>query len=217
MPGDGMFVLGDIAVPNVDFPIGDVNQLQNGTATLLLIENFDAFNYPQGFDIDIDNDGMVDEGVELGDIIDGVGFVDAGVDEPEPEVDRVYFDVTVLGPHGSEAPAGGARRTDGLDTESPTDFCQLGEAGDGTDGFAVPTPGMPNACSTCALPGDGNDDGAVDLLDYGRLQECFTGAQAPADPPLYPDSCRCLDFDADGDIDLADYTGLHGQTHGDTP
>ena len=57
--------------------------------------------------------------------------------------------------------------------------------------------------------GLGNSSGieVVSAFDAGRgeqarvLARCFTG---PAGGPLGND-CRCVDFDSDGDVDLADY------------
>ena len=52
--------------------------------------------------------------------------------------------------------------------------------------------------------GDSDFDGAVDLEDYARLHDCFTG-------PIRTDGlceCRFLDQDHDGDLDLADYARL---------
>ncbi len=61
---------------------------------------------------------------------------------------------------------------------------------------------------TCPVPGDGNADSEVDLLDFACLQRCFSGAIGPVTPFTYASSCRCLDADEDGDIDLADYTAF---------
>ena len=202
---DGLFVIGDAGVLNVDFPIGDINQLENGTATILLVEGFDIGSYPVGFDIDVDNDGHIDAGIDLGLIVDGIAFADAGVDADSPEVDRTYGSVVVVGPDGTPAPAGVARRMAGSDSGSPTDFCYLSESGDGADGGAIPTPGVNNNCTTCVTAGDGNGDAIIDLLDFGHLQDCFTGQVGPVDPPDYPANCGCFDFDSDGDVDQADY------------
>ncbi len=209
IPGDGFFVIGDADVANVDFPIGEINQLENGTATILLVEGFDVGGIGVGFDIDDDDDGNVDPGVDLGLIVGGIAFADSGVDADPPEVDFTYGPVVVVGPDGAEAPAGVARRSDGLNSGSPTDFCPLSEAGDGTDGDAIPTPGESNICSTCPTPGDGNNDMFIDLLDFGRLQSCFTNQVGPIDPPAYPESCRCFDLDSDGDVDQTDYSSFH--------
>jgi len=58
---------------------------------------------------------------------------------------------------------------------------------------------------------DVNGDGAVDMLDFARLQTCITG---PADPfmavnPLFDRAnCQCLDLDGDQDVDIADLDGF---------
>ncbi|MEP0844558.1 MAG: hypothetical protein HRF43_17810 [Phycisphaerae bacterium] len=56
----------------------------------------------------------------------------------------------------------------------------------------------------CPTPfADADGDGDVDLIDFGRLQECITGQT-----PGYAESCRCFDRDnsgvGDGDIDAED-------------
>ena len=168
------------------------------------VENYDPQAYPRGSDVDFDNDGLSDPGAHLGAIVDGVAFADDGVDA-EIDPDAVYYGVVTLGPSGSGALPGAARTADALDTESPSDFCQLGLIGDGSDGFAVPTPGAGNNCSTCVLLGDANGDGFIDLLDYAAIQRCFTGPGRPIPPAPEPVHCVCLDLDGDRDIDLIDY------------
>ncbi len=205
MPGDGLFVLGDQAIDERDLTLGETNQIENGTATYLLIENFDLANFPLGTDIDVDNDGVADPGTNLGGILDAVAFADAGIDGVPPQVDRTYYNAVTVGPAGTSAPAGVARRVDGLDTESPSDFCQLGLAGNGSDGQPRATPGQNNVCVPCGILGDGDLDGEITLYDFGRLQMCRTEGLGPIDPPVYPLFCRCHDFDADGDIDLDDF------------
>ena len=49
-------------------------------------------------------------------------------------------------------------------------------------------------------PGDSNEDGGINLLDYVELQGCASG---PGDGFVAP-SCACFDFDADQDVDLED-------------
>ncbi len=49
-------------------------------------------------------------------------------------------------------------------------------------------------------PGDCAEDGGVGLRDYEGFPVCVTG---PGEAVQYAD-CTCLDFDADGDVDLAD-------------
>lgn len=50
-------------------------------------------------------------------------------------------------------------------------------------------------------PGDGDDDGDVDLDDFNRFSECVSGPVPPATP--LP-GCIEFDVDADDDVDLGD-------------
>lgn len=51
------------------------------------------------------------------------------------------------------------------------------------------------------FPGDYDDDGDVDLTDFGTFQLCFNGPTRP-----YPFSgCGVADTDDDGDVDLSDF------------
>jgi hypothetical protein len=50
-------------------------------------------------------------------------------------------------------------------------------------------------------PGDVDQDGDVDLGDYGDFLSCYNGPNAP--PPV--PACDTLDLDRDGDVDLSDY------------
>jgi hypothetical protein len=52
----------------------------------------------------------------------------------------------------------------------------------------------------CTSGGDFEDDGDVDLVDFGAFQLCFTGSGIPAAA-----GCECGDFDSDGDVDLVDF------------
>ncbi len=62
--------------------------------------------------------------------------------------------------------------------------------------------------------GDANDNGSLDLRDWGRLQDCFSG---PFDGPGYSaPSAECaswFDFDGDGDVDTADSAAWYGAAH----
>jgi hypothetical protein len=49
--------------------------------------------------------------------------------------------------------------------------------------------------------GDCDDDGDVDLVDFGSLQLCFTG---PGGGPI-AEGCECADSDSDDDVDLVDF------------
>ena len=50
-------------------------------------------------------------------------------------------------------------------------------------------------------PGDCNEDGAVNLVDWPSFMGCMAG---PVNPYPFP-VCACVDFDEDGDVDLRDY------------
>jgi hypothetical protein len=51
-----------------------------------------------------------------------------------------------------------------------------------------------------SYPGDFDEDGDVDLGDYGVFLGCYTGPGNAAAP-----ECAIADFDEDGDVDLTDY------------
>lgn len=51
------------------------------------------------------------------------------------------------------------------------------------------------------LLGDCDPDGDVDLFDYDKFQNCFTG---PTPMPLEPE-CLCADFNGDDRVDLYDW------------
>ena len=74
-----------------------------------------------------------------------------------------------------------------------------------------------------AICGDGNSDGAVDLGDMPRFDECLigplcNGVPGGCDPPAWTwpppgadldiQHCLMMDFDCDGDVDLLDFRGL---------
>ncbi len=48
-------------------------------------------------------------------------------------------------------------------------------------------------------PGDSNEDGGINLLDYVELHACASGPDGGVTP-----SCACFDHDDDQDVDLAD-------------
>jgi hypothetical protein len=98
-------VIGNAAVPNVDLIITGASDLfENGTETVLLVSS--ATPIVQGTDVDTNNDGAAD--VSLGTIVDGVGLVDTGY----PATDFIYYSQPIVGPDGSNFPAGVQRCED---------------------------------------------------------------------------------------------------------
>jgi hypothetical protein len=58
---------------------------------------------------------------------------------------------------------------------------------------------------------DFDDDGDVDLADFGHFQSCFNG---PNRPPAQATGCDDADVDSDGDVDLADFGVFQGCFNG---
>ncbi len=134
----------------VDLPDG---LLENGTITLLLVENFSGSG---GADLDTNNDGVFDSS-PWDTIVDAVAVSDGGAS------DRTYG-VAVLGPNydgvSSFAPGGASRIPDGFDTDSATDWVRndfdlagIPEyAGTPVVGEALNTPGTSNQIVTPTAP-----------------------------------------------------------------
>ncbi|MEW6094876.1 MAG: ExeM/NucH family extracellular endonuclease [Chloroflexota bacterium] len=121
------------------------NALENGTLSLLLVENFTgALNA----DLDTNNDGVFDV-TPWDAIVDSVTVNDGGTG------DR-FYGIPVLGPNydgvSSFAPGGASRFPDGFDTDTATDWVRNdfdlagipGYPGTLGPGEALNTPGTPN-------------------------------------------------------------------------
>ncbi|MCA9941851.1 MAG: ExeM/NucH family extracellular endonuclease [Ardenticatenaceae bacterium] len=109
-----------IAVGSTDtngFWLGDLaaNSLENGTITLLLVNNFTGAN---GDDLDSDDDGILDS-TPWDAIVDAVSVNDGGAGD-------LTYGTPALGPNydgiSSFAPGGASRIPDGLDTDGATDW-----------------------------------------------------------------------------------------------
>ncbi len=53
------------------------------------------------------------------------------------------------------------------------------------------------------MPGDCDDDGDVDLIDYACFHDCLTGPNGGLLP-----GCEPFDFDGDNDTDVFDFAEL---------
>ena len=63
------------------------------------------------------------------------------------------------------------------------------------------------------LPGDGDGNAAIDLLDYAVLQHCL-----PASGVMVGDrTCAAFDFDFDDAVDLGDYAEFFTLANGARP
>lgn len=70
-------------------------------------------------------------------------------------------------------------------------------------GSYVLTGGFWAVLATPAQPGDCNDDGAVDLLDFDGFDACRAAPDSGLDT-----GCGCYDLDVDNDVDLADFASF---------
>ncbi len=61
------------------------------------------------------------------------------------------------------------------------------------------TTGQPWSFTTWLAPGDFDNDGDVDITDFGHLQACYSGSAAPTT------GCIDADLDGDNDVDQADF------------
>ena len=63
------------------------------------------------------------------------------------------------------------------------------------------------------VPGDINDDGVIDELDFNGFESCFTGpGSEPADT-----TCLIFDFDEDNDVDCDDWAFFRAAWSGPDP
>lgn len=96
LDADGYFVVGDPAVsPDLEMT---TNFIENGGNNILLVSGFTG---SQGDDIDVTNDCLVTSGVDIGTILNGIGY---GLEEDC----RTYFGIPAIGPDIFYDPAGGA-------------------------------------------------------------------------------------------------------------
>jgi hypothetical protein len=122
------------------------NALENGTLTLLLVENFTG---SLGDDLDTDDDGVLDVTPWVA-VIDDVAVYDGGGTD-------LTYSTSTLGPNydglSDFAPGGASRIPDGADTDTPSDWVRNdfelagipGNVGTPIVGEAYNTPGEPNA------------------------------------------------------------------------
>lgn len=190
IPDDGFYVLGTTTTPNVDMNVGTSNVLQNGAATILLVSDYTA---PPGGDVDADDDGAVDAGISIGTIVDSVARFDKST---APNV--AYFSAPIVGPAAYiSSGLNIARRTDGVDTDIPADWCYTSRSDApsdppitpppvGADGLEIATPGVANNHS-CPPPPPAAIDVEISLTnadDPVTITLNATDNEAPGPDPL---------------------------------
>ncbi len=142
---DGVFPLGSTDANGFELFGFFNNALENGTVTLLLVENFsDSIN----IDLDANDDGILDE-EPWSRIVDAVAVSDGDT------LNLTYADV-VLGPNfdgfSSFSPGGASRIPNGTDTDAISDWVRndfdlagiSGFSGTPVEGEALNTPGSVN-------------------------------------------------------------------------
>ena len=201
-----------IAVGSTDangFWLGDLaaNTLENGTVSLLLVQNFTgAF----GDDLDTDDDGVLDV-TPWDAIADAVSVNDGGSGDLTygvPELGQNYDGVS------SFAPGGASRIPDGFDTDSATDWVRNdfdlagipGETGSPVVGEAYNTPG---AMNEVFVPPPLSCDTADVATPIYEIQG--NGASSPLDgTAVVVDGVVVGDFQ-EGDGDHTDLDGFYLQ------
>ena len=91
------------------------NEFENGTLTLMLVENFTGL---EGDDLDVDDDGILDV-IPWDRVVDDVSVFDGGVDDRSYSRAILFPNFDLINPF---TPGGASRISDGLDTDSSADW-----------------------------------------------------------------------------------------------
>jgi len=134
IPADGFFAMTNDGMANQDYSIGTSNSIENGTETILLVQDLPA-GITTSTDVDTDDDGV--EEISVGTIIDMVCIMD------DPTTDFCYYGAPSYGPDGTYFPAGVARCED---CTGDYVFMCYNITGCVDPFYADITPGLPNDC-----------------------------------------------------------------------
>ncbi len=182
------------------------NALENGTITLLLVENFTgALNT----DLDTDNDGVFDA-TPWDAIVDGVAVNDGGAGD-------LTYGVPVLGPNydgiSSFAPGGASRIPDGMDTDAASDWVRNdfdlagipGYTGTLGPGEALNTPGAPNEIYVAPPEACGDSYTAIHDIQGGGDSSPVVGTEVATEGVIVGD------FQNNSSPDNGNLNGFHIQ------
>ncbi|MET0091784.1 MAG: lamin tail domain-containing protein [Candidatus Thiodiazotropha sp.] len=182
------------------------NTLENGTLSLLLVNNFSG---SLGEDLDTDNDGNLDV-TPWESITDAVSVNDGGATD-------ATYGVPVLGPNydgiSSYAPGGASRIPDGQDSNSATDWMRNDFDLEGIPGFtgtigvgeAYNTPGELNQAYVQPPEACGDDYTAIFTVQGNGLASPLTGSAVSIEGIVTGD------FQNNASIDNGDLNGFHMQ------
>lgn len=150
-----------------------------------------------------------DENLTQRTFYDGVGYAVADA-VPTLEVNTTTGEVKIKNIFGESVDLSYYEITSASGSLSPDDWSSLDDqlvdaAGDGglLDGWDVA------GSADAALDGDFDDDGDVDIVDFGTFGQNFGMSGLPLDPPTDGD------FEPDGDVDIVDF-GTFAQNFGET-
>ncbi|MFA4840787.1 MAG: ExeM/NucH family extracellular endonuclease [Agrococcus sp.] len=182
-----------------------LNGLQNGSASLLLVEG----TATAGQQVDADRDGVVDTGLGFT-VVDAVGVIDGDAG------DLAWGTVLTRSFDGRAATVGGASRVpDGTDTDAPADWTRNAFNGAGLAGYttvaasgeAWNTPGQPNRVAEVEQP-PADVTCESDAVAIGSVQG--TGAETPVAGQTVTVRGTVV-----GDWQVGGFNGFHLQDAGD--
>ncbi|HSF80329.1 MAG TPA: ExeM/NucH family extracellular endonuclease [Anaerolineales bacterium] len=182
------------------------NALENGTLSLLLVENFTG---ALGDDLDPDNDGDFDA-TPWDAIVDAVSVNDGGSGD-------LTYGVPALGPNydgvSSFAPGGASRLPDGFDTDAATDWVRNdfdlagipGYPGTIVLGEAYNTPGAPNAVYVPPPEACGDPFTPIYTIQGSSSASPLVGVEVAIEGVVVGD------FQNNASLDNGDLNGFHVQ------
>ncbi|MET0029707.1 MAG: ExeM/NucH family extracellular endonuclease [Candidatus Thiodiazotropha sp.] len=203
---DEVILLGTTDANGIYLASLPANALENGTLSLLLVNNFSG---SLGEDLDTDNDGNLDV-TPWDSVADAVSVNDGGVTD-------ATYGVPVLGPNydgsGSYAPGGASRIPDGQDSNTATDWVRNDFDLEGIPGYtgtigvgeAYNTPGEPNQVFVQPPEACGDAYTAIFNVQGSGMASPLAGSVVSIEGIVTGD------FQNNASIDNGDLNGFHVQ------